>query len=89
MNSVFQDIFDPAGSEIYLKPIENYIETGKPVNFYTILESARQKNETAIGFRLAADSRDASAAYGIHLNPDKTDKVIYAPHDKIIVLAEE
>ena len=89
LNSVFQDIFDPEGSEIYLKPIERYVETGKPVNFYTILESAKNKKETAIGFRLAADSRNADAAYGIHLNPDKSAKVIFTQNDKVIVLADE
>jgi len=89
LNSVFQDIFEPEGSEIYLKPIESYVETGKPVNFYTIVESAKNKNETAIGFRLAADSRDAAASYGIHLNPDKSVKVIFTQNDKVIVLAVE
>lgn len=89
LNSVFQDIFDPEGSEIYLKPIDRYVETGKPVNFYTIVESAKNKNETAIGFRLAADSRNADAAYGIHLNPDKSAKVIFTQNDKVVVLADE
>jgi ion channel POLLUX/CASTOR len=89
LNSVFQDIFDTDGSEIYLKPIEGYIETEKSVNFYTMIESARKKNETAIGYRIQADSRNASLSYGIHLNPDKTDKVIFTKNDKIIVLANE
>lgn len=89
LNSVFQDIFDTDGSEIYLKPMAEYVETGKPVNFYTVLESARKKNETAIGFRLIADARNSSQAYGIHLNPDKSEKIIYAANDKIIVLAND
>ncbi len=89
LNSVFQDIFDTDGSEIYLKPISEYVEIGKPVNFYTVLESARKKNETAIGFRLMADARNSSLSYGIHLNPDKTEKTIYAANDKIVVLAND
>lgn len=89
LNSVFQDIFDTDGSEIYLKPMAEYVETGKPVNFYTVLESARKKNETAIGYRLIADARNSSQAYGIHLNPDKSEKIIYAANDKIIVLAND
>ncbi len=89
LNSVFQDIFDPEGSEIYLKPVDAYIETGKPVSFYTILEAARRKNETAIGYRLSADARHAAASYGIHLNPDKNAKVIFSDHDKVIVLAND
>ena len=87
LNSVFEDIFDTGGSEIYLKPMSEYVEIGKSVNFYTALESARQKNETAIGYRLAADAKIAAQSYGIHLNPDKSEKIIYAANDKIIVLA--
>jgi ion channel POLLUX/CASTOR len=89
LNSVFQDIFDTDGSEIYLKPMAEYVEAGKPVNFFTVLESARQKNETAIGFRLMADARNASQSYGIHLNPDKSEKIIFAANDKIVVLAND
>ena len=89
LNSVFQDIFDPEGSEIYLRPISTYVEPGKAVNFYTVIESARKKNETAIGYRLSADARNSSLSYGVHLNPDKSEKVIFAPNDKIIVLANE
>lgn len=87
LNTVFTDIFDPEGSEIYLKPINEYVESGKPVNFYTIVESARKKGETAIGYRLLADARNASQSYGIHLNPDKSEKIIYTDNDKIVVLA--
>jgi voltage-gated potassium channel Kch len=89
LNSVFQDIFDTDGSEIYLKPMSEYVETGKAINFYTIIESAKRKNETAIGYRLMADARNASQAYGIHLNPDKSEKVIFSDSDKIIVLAND
>lgn len=89
LNSVFQDIFDTDGSEIYLKPLSEYVETGKPVNFYTVLESARQKNETAIGYRLIADARNSAQAYGIHLNPDKSEKIIFAANDRIVVLAND
>jgi hypothetical protein len=89
LNSVFQDIFDPEGSEIYLKPVAEYIEPEKPVNFYSVVESAKNRNETAIGYRLAQDSRTPSLSYGIHLNPDKTVKVIFSSHDKVIVLADK
>jgi len=29
--AVFTDIFDPEGSEIYMKPVRDYVELGKPV----------------------------------------------------------
>ena len=40
--AVFTDLFDPEGSEIYLKPVGDYVVTGEPVNFYTVLEAARR-----------------------------------------------
>jgi voltage-gated potassium channel Kch len=86
---VFQDIFDPEGSEIYLKPISRYVETGQPVNFYTVVEAARQRNETAIGYRVAAEANNPEKNHGVHTNPKKSEKVIFTPADKIIVVAED
>jgi voltage-gated potassium channel Kch len=86
--SVFKDIFDPAGSEIYLKPVENYIQIAQPVNFYTILGAAQVQGETAIGYRIRADAKNAHKNYGIHLNPAKSEMVSFQPSDKIIVVAD-
>ncbi len=86
---VFTDIFDPEGSEIYLKPINDYIETGTPVNFYTVVEAARRRGETAIGYRITSESKDADKVYGVHTNPRKSLEVTFAPEDKVIVIAEE
>jgi hypothetical protein len=87
--AVFTDIFDPEGSEIYLKPASHYVEVGKPTNFYTVVESARRRGHLAFGYRLARESGDATRSYGVHTNPVKSDMVTFAPEDKIIVLAEE
>jgi voltage-gated potassium channel Kch len=86
---IFQNIFDPEGSEIYLKPIEQYVELGQPVNFYTVVKAASQRGETAIGYRIASESDNASKNHGVHTNPVKSVKVVFEPGDKIIVLAEE
>lgn len=88
LGDVFDDLFDSAGAEIYLKPAEDYISKGKTVNFYTILESAKRRNETAIGYRISAESNDAASFYGVRVNPRKTDEILFAKGDKIIVLSE-
>ena len=88
LTAVFADLFDPEGSEIYLKPAEDYVLLGSTVDFYTILEAARRKNEVAIGYRLARDAQDESKAYGVVVNPSKSGKVEFSVGDKIIVLAE-
>lgn len=89
LNGVFTDMFDPEGSEIYLKPAAEYIQLGKPVNFYTIVETARRRNQVAIGYRLQANSQDAANGYGVKINPDKAEMVTFTDHDRIVVISEE
>jgi len=89
LNAVFADIFDPEGSEIYLKPATNYVKPGVAVNFYTVVESARQRGEIAIGYRLKRYADDASKAYGVVVNPDKSNQVTFAEEDRMIVVAED
>ncbi|HEY0068837.1 MAG TPA: NAD-binding protein, partial [Chloroflexia bacterium] len=64
LGEVFADLFNADGSEIYLKPAADYVKTGHPVNFYTVVEAARRRGEVAIGYRIMAKSGDASAGYG-------------------------
>jgi voltage-gated potassium channel Kch len=85
---VFTDLFDPEGSELYLKPIGDYVTPGQSINFHTLIEAACQRGETPLGYRIEAESHDAGKAYGIHTNPKKSEQVTFAAADKIIVLAE-
>jgi hypothetical protein len=78
---IFTDLFDPEGSEIFLRPISDYIYPGHPVTFSTVVESARRQRQVAIGYRLAADRT-------IHLNPDRTQPLTLASADQVIVLSE-
>jgi len=89
LTAVFQDLFDPEGSEVYIKPAEYYVELGRPVNFYTVTESARRRNEIALGYRIIAHAFDASKAYGVVTNPEKSPAVTFSQGDKIIVVAED
>lgn len=86
---VFTDIFDPEGAEIYLKPASDYVALGEPVNFYTVVEAAKRRGETALGYRLNSESKDADKSYGVHTNPKKSGKVPFTSADKVIVIAEE
>lgn len=85
---VFVDLLAVEGSEIYLEPVAAYVETGRPVNFYTVCEAARRRGETAIGYRLHALANDATKSYGVVVNPAKSDRVAFSESDRIIVLAE-
>jgi hypothetical protein len=87
--AIFHDLFDSAGSEIYLKPANNYVALEREVNFYTVIESARKRGEIAIGYRLERYANDASRAYGVRVNPPKPEMIRFEPEDKIITLAED
>jgi voltage-gated potassium channel Kch len=86
---VFTDIFDPEGSEIYLKPASDYVALGEAVTFYTVVEAAKRRGETAIGYRLVSEAKHPDKAYGVHTNPKKSAQVVFTSADKVIVIAEE
>jgi voltage-gated potassium channel Kch len=89
LHEVFGDLFDPEGSEIYLKPVEDYVRTDHPLTFWTLVAAAQIRGESAIGYRLAANAADPDQAYGVVINPDKGEPLRFAPGDKLIVLAED
>jgi hypothetical protein len=84
---VFTDLFDPDGAEIYLKPADGYIVPGTEIDFYTVVEAAKRREEIAIGYRVAARSGEAPA-FGVVLNPDKVQPLTFGPGDQVIVLAD-
>ncbi|MEV1174889.1 potassium transporter TrkA [Nonomuraea sp. NPDC049784] len=84
---VFGYLFDSRGSEIYPRPAGSYVETGTRVTFSTVVESARRRGETAIGYR-SAQARNNPPHYGIVLNPDKSESIVLHARDSVIVLAE-
>jgi len=85
---VFENLFNADGSEIYLKPVSEYITPNISVNFYSIIESAKQKGHTAIGYRLDEFSSDVDKAFGIQVNPNKSKRIEFKENDTIIVLSE-
>ncbi|GAA0990651.1 lipoprotein [Acrocarpospora macrocephala] len=84
---VFGYLFDSRGSEIYPRPAGDYLKPGVPVGFATVIESARRRGETAIGYRLASGVNHPPH-FGVTLNPDKSQSITLRPHDSVIVLAE-
>jgi hypothetical protein len=85
---VFEELFDPEGSEIYLKPATDYVQPDRAVSFYTVVESARRRGHVAIGYSLEALKGDPSRAYGVVVNPTKSETVTFSESDRVIVLAE-
>lgn len=84
---VFDELFSSSGYELYVKPMSEYLHPGT-ATFGTLCEAAMRRKEIAIGYRLAKSARDATAAYGVKVNPPKREKVSFTPDDHVIVLAE-
>ncbi len=83
LESVFIDLFDPEGAEIYVRPASYYVRPVPGMTFATVVEAARRRNEVAIGYRRA---ELGEGEHGIVLNADKT--LPMPMIDRIIVLAE-
>lgn len=86
LSAVFDEFFDADGCEIYLKPIEDYVQLDAPMTFYTLVEAARRRGDSVIGFRDHTCIHDA-ATHGIVLNPAKFEKFTFQTGDKAIVLS--
>ncbi|MBN2729987.1 MAG: hypothetical protein JXR53_12250 [Bacteroidales bacterium] len=89
LKPVIEDLLDADGSEIYFKPAMAYVKENQQVTFYQITKLASDFNQVAIGYRIMSKSNDASANYGIVMNPNKSKMISFSAEDKLIVLAED
>lgn len=91
LSAIFDDLLDEEGSEIYMRPVGDYVDIARPVSFYTIMEAARRRGETAIGHRRRrdGDAGDSRNMGGVVVNPAKSEVLTYQPEDRVIVLAED
>jgi voltage-gated potassium channel Kch len=83
LGAVFEDLFDADGAEIYLKDAGDFVALGREVDFYTVVDAARRRGEIAIGYDVVRDGTRAP-----RLNPPKSDRVTFAPGDRVVVLAD-
>lgn len=86
---VFDVLFSAEGSEVYLRDASTYVTPGEPVSFATLVAAARERGETAIGYRDASAAEDAAEAYGVRISPPKSALFPCTGRDKLIVLAED
>jgi Trk K+ transport system NAD-binding subunit len=89
INTVFEDLFDADGSELYIKKASKYIIEGVTTNYTTLVEAARLKNEVVIGYVIASEQKDAQKNYGIYINPEKSTVISFGEKDGVIVIAED
>ena len=83
MMPIIDDLLDESGSELYMKPVADYVALGVPVDGYTLTESAARKGEVYLGYR-HSDVENAD----VIVNPRKEETVVFGEHDQIVVIAE-
>ncbi len=87
LRGVFRELFDPAGSEIHLQAAVDYVQPRTPVNFATVVASARGRGQSAIGYRRWSQ-KDQAPSYGVVLNPPRNEALTLAAEDSVIVVGE-
>ena len=85
LSEIFEYLLTDEGSEIYLKPISNYIDVNYEVNFYDLIDACAIKGEIPIGYK----KKSSLENNGITLNPLKTAMIQFTIDDSIIVLSED
>ena len=84
---LLDDLFNADGSEVYLRPAREYVRTGIPVSFHTVVVAARRRGQVAIGYRLA-DEDAQGTSQGVRINPRKSDTITFGDQDKLVVLGQ-
>ena len=85
---VYDDLFNPEGVELYLRPARHNVNPGAKTNFYTLIEAARQNNEVALGYRLVDRNKQNGSVDKTILNPAKSVEFVLQADDQVIVLAK-
>lgn len=81
---VFQELLDDEGSEIHIRPAENYVKLDTAMNFYNVTSVVSELGEVAIGYKKKTDS-----SFEVITNPLKSDEIVFGEGDAIIVLSLE
>ncbi|MBK7857615.1 MAG: NAD-binding protein [Archangiaceae bacterium] len=80
LNTVFADLFDADGNEVYLKRAECYATLGEAITWLTVQKVARTRGEVAIGY-LKGQANPL-------INPPQAESLTFTADDRVIVIAE-
>ena len=76
--SVFTELLDDSGAEVYLRPASDYVTLSEPVTFHTVMAAASERNEIAFG---------VAQENSITLNPAKNSRMNLDALDRVVVIA--
>ncbi|CAF1473728.1 unnamed protein product [Adineta steineri] len=88
IKKVYEVLLSAGGVEISLCLASMFVPLGIPISYYQILQETLKYQCVAIGYRLMKYLHDETRFYGIVLNPNKQENIIFSANDKIIILAE-
>ena len=83
MERIYQELLSAGGIEIALRPIERYVSIGEKIRFTTLINTALNANEIAVGFQRGPAVRE------IEINPSKHSYHVFSEGDMLIVLAQQ
>ena len=86
---VFRQLFQSAGSEVYVRDVGLYVAAGEPVSFATFVEAAMRRGETAIGYWRADAEDRGDGMLGIRVSPYKSELLPARAGDRLIVFADQ
>ena len=89
LSHVFNALLSSDGSEIRLHPAEWYVALGVPVDFNTVIAAAAKHFDSAVGYSIVSQKKIDHRLFGVTLNPNRTQKVVFEPGDRIVVLTND
>ena len=90
IKTVYDDIFQEEGSEIYLKPASLYFDQFPiEVSFADLISVAQARSEICIGLKIKGDETNHKKNNGVQLIPEKNKYFTMKPEDSLVVLAED
>ncbi|MDY6072483.1 MAG: hypothetical protein SPI49_00070 [Eubacteriales bacterium] len=81
--SLFEELLDENGSELYMKPVVDYVSIDVPVDSYTLTESVARHGEIYLGYRYIGSENT-----NVVINPRKDQEIIFGERDQVVLIAK-
>ncbi|MFD9570117.1 NAD-binding lipoprotein [Streptomyces sp. NPDC059982] len=65
LGAVFDCLLASTGDTLHLRPAADYVVTGRPVGYATVVEAGRRRGHCVIGYRLQPDGPDPDGRDGV------------------------
>ena len=83
IKNILDELLSDGGSTIFMKPITRYVNTGTPVDFFSLTASAARYGEVVIGYKKMSDD----GTFTIKVNPENRQAEVFGDRDDLIVIA--